>query len=134
MPSDETDYEFCDLPLIVRNGQEYGHVNGKAKIEFWHDGSWAITAIYLEGTRPPTDDEQRRHRANHGYDTSYTSVYAEIDAGDPALNAIFDRLENHHNEQIDALVEEALAERCQYERESAARERMEDRRMARSGF
>ncbi len=134
MPSDETDYEFCDLPLIVRNGQEFGHVNGKADIEFCHDGSWTITAIYLEGTRPPTDDEQRRHRANHGYDTPYTSVYAEIDAGDPAYFAILDRLENHHREQIEDCVQKALDERCQYERERVAEERMEDRRMARSGF
>lgn len=132
MPSDELAYEFCDLPLIVRNDQEFGHVNGKADIEYWHDGSWVITAIYLEGTRPATDEERRLSLVNRGYESSYTSIYAEIDAGDPAYYAIFDRLENHHREKIDDLVEESRFERCQYERERAAEERMEDRRLGRT--
>ena len=46
---DTLDYEFSELPLLIGNGIEAGHVNGTAEINFSDDGEWSVGAIYLDG-------------------------------------------------------------------------------------
>ena len=44
-------YDFEELPLLIGNGIEAGHVNGSAEIEFSDEGEWRVAAIYLDGSK-----------------------------------------------------------------------------------
>lgn len=51
-------YSFEELPLVTDgDGFSGGLVNGEALIEYFPNGFWAISAIYLDGSRRKSQSE-----------------------------------------------------------------------------
>lgn len=44
-------YKFEELPLLIVDGFEAGLVNGEALLNYWPNGVWSISEIYLDGYR-----------------------------------------------------------------------------------
>lgn len=51
MSSRQLSFRFDELPLLIVNGFSAGLVNGSALINYWTDGQWGISQIYLDGHR-----------------------------------------------------------------------------------
>lgn len=56
--SDEFEFSFEELPLIVEGGFHAGLVNGSATIGYYSHGEWFVRAIALDGSRERSQEER----------------------------------------------------------------------------
>lgn len=50
--SHQCQYDFEELPLIVRGNLQAGLISGTALLNYWPDGTWGISELYLDGFQP----------------------------------------------------------------------------------
>lgn len=122
--TDTLEFEFEELPLIIRDGAEYGLMTGIADIAYFDQGEWSITGIYLEGYRKPTEAERQADLAKGmKYPRSHIRIHTRLDAGDPAYSAIYHRLEHEWSDRVEQAVADAISHQSQYARDYCDRER-----------
>lgn len=102
------DFPFDDLPLAILNGYECALISGSAEISFHLDGSWSVSAIYLDGHRDLTPSERNALAASGKPMRFYESKPVELDAGTSLYLTIYDRLEHEWREGVQAAVREAI--------------------------
>lgn len=104
--ADEFNCEFDDLPLIIRDGHEYGHINVMATIRWGRDRSWFVGEIFFSGWRDATEQERAEARRLGKYDSPNTQIYTRLDEGDPAYYVILDRIEDYYGDYVAGLIME----------------------------
>jgi hypothetical protein len=85
-------YDFDDLPLIVNGNLQAGLVNGSALLNYWPDGDWGISEIYLDGYLAATNARQ-----------SY-----QLERGVPLYDMVFNQLLNYRRHTIQDAVHHAI--------------------------
>lgn len=93
--SHQLDYKFEELPLIVTAGIDAGLVNGSALIDYWPDGQWGISQLYVDG-----------YAQKPGGGWLPRSVL--LDRGTPLHSMIWDRLEDEWRPRVQNAVNEAI--------------------------
>jgi hypothetical protein len=93
----QLDYKFEELPLLVTGGIDAGLVNGSALLNYWPDGQWGISEIYLEGYA----------KAPSG---GWLPRVVMVDRGTPLHSMIFDRLDDEWRPRVQDAVNNAIEE------------------------
>lgn len=115
MSSRTLSFRFEELPLVIENGFSAGLVNGSALVNYWTDGQWGISQIYLDGARrKSTPVVIKAMLAKIPDFKCWDERDILLDHGDRLNAIIWDRLENDWRDQVQESVNAAL----ELERES----------------
>lgn len=109
--SRQLSYTFEELPLIIDLGFEAGLVNGSALIDYWPDGQWGISQVYLDGARrKPTAVVLGAMFKKIPNFKCWDERDVLLDRSSPINLMIHDRLENEWRSKVQEAVREALEE------------------------
>ncbi len=109
--SRQLSYRFEELPLAIVNGFEGGLVNGSALINYWTDGTWGISQIYLDGAkRKGTPEVIKAILAKVPNFKCWDERDILLDRGDRIQEIIWDRLEHEWRGRVQEAVNHAIDE------------------------
>ena len=102
-------YRFEELPLVIENGFSAGLVNGSALINYWTDGQWGISQIYLDGhkRKAPAEITAAILMKKPGF-KCWHERDMQLDRGDRLNAIIWDRLENEWRDQVQDAINHAI--------------------------
>lgn len=111
MSARQISFRFEELPLAIVNGFEGGLVNGSALVNYWTDGTWGISQIYLDGAkRKASNDIAAAMLAKIPGFKCWEERDILLDRGDRIQAIIWDRLENEWRGQVQEAVNHAIDE------------------------
>lgn len=109
--SRQLSFVFQELPLVIENGFSAGLVNGSALVNYWTDGTWGISQIYLDGAkRKGTPEVIAAVLAKVPNFKCWDERDILLDRGDRLNAIIWDRLENEWRGQVQDAVNFAVDE------------------------
>lgn len=102
-------YHFEDLPIVIDNGFSAGLVNGSALINYWPDGQWGVSQVYLDGSRrkPARDIAAAIVRGIENF-KCWDERDVQLDRASPLNLMILDRLEHEWREQVQDAINHAI--------------------------